>query len=314
MISPRKLAAMALATGVAAASASGQQNPGVTTKPYGATQPALGKRPDATSPAASSAQSQIEAMIEATSEEEQYAEAVKQGHAWAMTRLGVLYAHAENDPGRWKTAVALLEKAGGKKDPEALFQLAMMARAGRGMPASDIAAFDYCWRAAELGMPLAQYELASMYAQGRGTVKNEDAAINWARKAADQGNLDALVLLARLLLESPDSANRSEAMKRLEQAADEGKTPAILFLAMMCARGEFRVPVDEACAEKLLKPAAERGDAECQFALASLYAFGGTFAGQRSSADEWLRRAAAQGHTKALEVLKGGGESQTVGR
>ena len=314
MISPRKLAALALATGLASASAPAQQNPGLTTRPYGAKLPALGKRTDSASPADAAAEAQIAEMIEATSEEEQYTEAVKQGHAWAMTRLGVLYARAENDSERWKMAVALLKKAGEKKDPEALFQLAMMARAGRGMPASDIASFDYCWRAAELGMPLAQHELASMYAQGLGTVKNEDAAINWARKAADQGNLDALVLLARLLLESPDSANRSEAMKRLERAADEGKTPAILFLAMMCARGEFRAPVDEARAEKLLKPAAERGDAECQFALASLYAFGGTFAGQRSSADEWLRRAADQGHAKALEVLKGGEESQTQGR
>ena len=295
---------MALATGVAAASASGQQNPGVTTKPYGATQPALGKRPDTTSPAASSAQAQIEAMIEATSEEEQYAEAVKQGHAWAMTRLGVLYAHAENDPGRWKTAVALLEKAGGKKDPEALFQLAMMARAGHGMPASDIAAFDYCWRAAELGMPLAQYELASMYAQGRGTVKNEDAAINWARKAADQGNEEAQFSVGRVLIESRDSDAQVEAIRRLESAASKDNSRATIFLATVLARGDFGVRRDEAKAERLLKRLAESGDAECQMALASLYKIGESFADKRNFSEEWLRRAAAGGNQKAAEILR----------
>ncbi len=288
-------------------SALAQKNPGLSTRPAGKSLTSSNTAPTAPVPELrrDSVELPFDAAIRPTPEEEKYLEEVKNGHTWAITRLGVLYARTDNDPKRWSAAFTLLEKAGAQKDAEALFQLAMMARAGRGMPASDTAAFDYCWRAAELGMPEAQYELASMYAQGLGTVKNEDAAINWARKAADQGNDEALVLLARLLLESPDSANRSEAMKRLNQAADEGKTPAILFLATMCARGEFRVPVDEARAESLLKPAAEKGDAECQFALASLYAFGNTFSGQRGLADEWLKRAAKAGHAKAAQVLSG---------
>lgn len=304
MISPRKLAALALATGLASASAPAQQNPGLTTRPYGAKLPALGKRTDSALPADAAAEAQIAEMIEATSEEEQYTEAVKQGHAWAFTRLGVLYARAENDPERWKSAVALLEKAGEKKDPEALFQLAMMARAGRGMPASDTAAFDYCWRAAELGMPLAQYELASMYAQGLGTVKNEDAAINWARKAADQGHEEAQFSVGRVLIESRDSDAQAEAIRRLESAASKDNSRATIFLATVLARGDFGVRKDEAKAERLLKHLADNGDAESQMALASLYKIGESFADKRKLSEEWLRRAAAGGNQKAAEILR----------
>ena len=314
MISPRKLAALALATGLASASAPGQQNPGLTTRPYGAKLPALGKRTDSALPADAAAEAQIAEMIEATSEEEQYTEAVKQGHAWAFTRLGVLYARAENDSERWKMAVALLKKAGEKKDPEALFQLAMMARAGRGMPASDIASFDYCWRAAELGMPLAQHELASMYESGHGTVKDLEAAEAWWRKAAGQGSSQSMHSLGKLLLSSGVSTKRDEGLDWMNRAASGGQRLAILELATAYGRGLNGLPKDEAKAEELLKPAAEQGDPDCQLALAGLYRFGDTFADRREIAFEWLRRAAKAGQPRAIEILEGEESAQAAER
>jgi TPR repeat protein len=62
----------------------------------------------------------------------------------------------------------------------------------------------------------------------------------------------------------------------------------------------------------LLKPAAERGDADCQMTLASLYKFGDTFATRRDEAQVWLKRAADQGHPKALEILRS--ESEEIQR
>ena len=292
---------------LAASPALAQKHPGLSTRPAGKSLASTNATTTAPVPELrrDSVELASDATIRPTPEEEQYLEEVKRGHAWAMTRLGVLYARAVDDPERWRAAVTLLEKSGAQKDAEALFQLAMMAQAGRGMSRSDAAAFDYCWRSAELGMPLAQFELASMYDTGRGVMQNTDAAVNWSRKAADKGHSQALILLSRLLLESPDAAARKEAMDRLNRAAGDGQPEAILFLARTYARGEFRTAIDEARAESLLKPAAEKGDAECQFALASLYAFGDTFSGQRGLADEWLQRAAKAGHAKAAQVLSG---------
>lgn len=311
MIHPGKVAALVLSAGIVATSASAQRSPGVVTKPAGKTLARPAASPAAKSPEFSRDQPQpadpaAEAQtIEPTPEEEPYLEAVKQGQVWAMTRLGVLYARAANDPMRWRAAVALLEKAGEQKDSEALFQLAMMATAGRGIAKSDTAAFDYCWRAAELGMPEAQCELASMYAGGRGITENRDAAINWARKAADRGQMQALILLARLLLESPDPASRDEALQRLHRSAQENRPEAVLFLARAYARGDLRVGVDEPRAEALLKPLAEKGNSDCQFALASLYKFGTTFDTKRDLVEEWLRRAAEGGNQEAARVLQG---------
>ncbi len=89
----------------------------------------------------------------------------------------------------------------------------------------------------------------------------------------------------------------------MNRAIESGHAEATLMLATAYGRGSRGMPKDEAKAEALLTPGAERGDADCQFALASLYKFGDTFAARRGEAQVWLQRAADQGHPKALEIL-----------
>jgi TPR repeat protein len=76
------------------------------------------------------------------------------------------------------------------------------------------------------------------------------------------------------------------------------------MLATAYGRGSLGMPKDETKAEALLKPAAERGNADCQMTLASLYKFGDSFAARRDEAQVWLQRAADQGHPKALEIFR----------
>ena len=94
----------------------------------------------------------------------------------------------------------------------------------------------------------------------------------------------------------------------LEQAAQHGNKGARLALATAYARGYQGVSKDEKTAEKLLKPLAEDGDADAQFSLASLYQFGEDFPSQRVEAPLWLQRAADQGHTEAIRILKSGNQ------
>lgn len=303
-------------TCLAACPALAQKHPGLSTRPAGKSLASTNATMTAPVPELrrDSVELPSDAAIRPTPEEEQYLEEVKNGHTWAMTRLGVIYARADNDPKRWSAAVTLLEKAGAQKDAEALFQLAMMARAGRGMPASDTAAFDYCWRAAELGMPEAQYELASMYAQGLGSVKDLEAAEVWWRKAAGQGSAQAMYSLGKLLLSSGVSTRRDEGLDWMNRAASGGHRLAILELATAYGRGINGLPKDEAKAEALLKPGAEQGDPDCQLALAGLYRFGDTFADRREIAFEWLRRAAKAGQPRAIQILEGEESAQAVER
>jgi TPR repeat protein len=109
---------------------------------------------------------------------------------------------------------------------------------------------------------------------------------------------------ARIMLSQPDAEMRSEGLALMNRAIENGHIQATLMLATAYGRGSNGMPKDEAKAEALLKPAAERGDADCQMTLASLYKFGETFTAQRDEAQVWLQRAADQGHPKALVILR----------
>jgi len=99
----------------------------------------------------------------------------------------------------------------------------------------------------------------------------------------------------------------------MNRAIESGHIRATLMLATAYGRGENGLPKDEAKAEALLKPAAERGDADCQVALASLYKFGESFADRQDEVQVWLQRAADQGHPNALEILQSEETPQPAG-
>jgi TPR repeat protein len=242
--------------------------------------------------------------IELTDEEKKFSEAAAGGNTWAQARLGTIYVNSPSDPIRLKLGLELLNTAASQGSPDALFELAKMALAGRGVERSPTAAFDFMRRAAESGLPDAEYELASMYSEGRGTAKDPVAALKWARKAAANSHPKAMAAIGSTMLQSPDPATRSEGLGMLTQAADGGNKDAAMSLGTAYAKGEGGLPKDEIAAEALLKKHAEAGDAEFQFVLASLYNFGEVFAARRGEAHLWLKRAADQGHAKALEILR----------
>ena len=197
-------------------------------------------------------------------------------------------------------SLRLLQTAADANDTKALMQLAAMA-------ASDTDALEYVRRAAELGNHDAEYELAAMYSQGRGTAKDMEKANVWGRKSAEAGNRMAQFELGRTILKdaADDSSKRAEGIIWIEMAANAGYSPAAISLGIIYALGEFGFPADESKAETVLKPLAESNDAECQFALASLYHLGKSFEAQREMAIVWLKRAVENGHPDAGKILQG---------
>ena len=220
-------------------------------------------------------------------------------------------------PGLSQEARRLLEAAAAANDTDAMMRLAAAAE-------SRIDAFNHVRRAAELGNHDAEYELAAIYAQGIATAKDTGKAGEWARKAAESGNTMAQAALGHLLLSeqaaAPSESKRKEGIAWLEKAAASGYSPAALDLGRIYALGQFGVPVDQAKSEAILKPFAEANDAECQFALASLYYHGKAFAPQRDLAIVWLQRARENGHPEAEKILgaldagKSGSGAETPGR
>ena len=281
-----------------------ERNPGLMPKPAGRIlwEREIASADETVADSVTSAQGA--ALTDPSVLEAQYSAAADEGQVWAQTRLGVLYARAENDPERWQKAVRLLQLAAGQGDGEAQYELAGMAAAGRGMPASDVEAFGYMKEAAARGLADAQYQLAAMYSGGRGTAVDKAAAVEWGRRAAAQNHIPGQFSLGCLLIESDDAAMKTEGVDWLKRAAAAGSRQAALFLAAALARGEFKLAKNEGDAELLVKPLADNGDAEAQFLLAWLYMFGEKFTEQRSLARKYLEMAAEAGHENAAVALK----------
>jgi len=243
-------------------------------------------------------------QIKATTSEELFFAAAMRGEPWAQMQLGKIYVESIDDPERREKGMELLRQAAAQKDAEAIRLLANIASAGVVDQPSNVVALQRLKEAAELGSPDAQYELASIYAEGRGVHKDMNQALLWGRKAAQQGNVQAQFSVGRALIESGNPGQSAEGMTYLQQAAEGGNVNATLYWANVVGKGEHGVPRDEARAEALLKPWAEKGNADCQFVLAALYKFGDSFTDRRDEAYVWMQRAADQGHSDALKILE----------
>lgn len=289
--------ALALATAMA-----GPRDPGVTAKLSGRTL----SDPDAMpleQPVDFSRPERQQMTAEPATTEAEYFEAAMRGEAWGQTKLGKIYVTA-NDPERQQRGVELLRQAGAQNDAEAVYLLANLNAAGIGMEQSDVAAFEQMKRAAELGFAEAHFALGTMHLEGTGTPQDQGEALASFQRAAESGSKEGMFAAGDLMLSQPDPEMRTEGLALINRAIESGHIWATLLLATAYGRGSNGLPKDEAKAEALLRPPAERGDADCQMVLASLYKFGDMFADRRDEAQLWLQRAADQGQPKALEILR----------
>jgi TPR repeat protein len=292
----------ALVAGALGSSLPAQQNPGLSAQPSGRTLSEPTAPPVERLVDLSRAQPES-VSLNLTSEEEDFFAPAMRGEAWAQTRLGKIYVTSSGDEVRAQQGLDLIRSAAEQNDAEAIYLLATMTAAGAGLEPSDVDAFEQMQRAADLGFVDAQFALGTMYFSGRGTAQDEAASLNWLQKAAASGHREAMFTAARIMLAQPDPDVRSEGLGLMNRVIESGHTGATLMLATAYGRGSLGIQKDEARAEALLMPAAERGDPDCQFVLAALYKFGDTFAARRDEARVWLQRAADQGHPKALEIL-----------
>jgi uncharacterized protein len=293
--------------GTLGASAQAQQNPGLSVQPSGRSLDGTASAAAEQLPDLSRPETQSHELISrpaADSLRETLQEAADNGKAWAQTRLAQTYLEPPKTRERIQTAIALLRRAAEQNDAEALYLLAKMSAEGLGVKPSDVDAFAQMQRAADLGLADAQFALGTMYFEGRGTAQNEAAAVEEFRRAAAGGHREAMFAGGRILLSKTDPETRAAGLALMNRAIENGHIEATLMLATAYGRGSLGMPKDEAKAEALLKPGAERGNAECQMTLASLYKFGDTFGARREEAQLWLQRAADQGHPRALEILQ----------
>ncbi len=173
----------------------------------------------------------------------------------------------------------------------------------------DADTFELALKAAQQGLAPAQFSLAELYIK-RGDAKS---AVNWYRKAATQNHIAATYELGQLLKTGAKdvSADQDESQRLLGIAASEldvhaqkGSAEAQNSLASMYEKG-LGVKKNIQLAARWYDSAARQGHAQAQLNLGRLYIAGTEGVPSNPyQAKYWLDLAAAQGVEEAIAMLK----------
>jgi hypothetical protein len=145
-----------------------------------------------------------------------------------------------------------------------------------------------------------EYNQGTAYLYGKGIPKNYKAAESWLLKSAEHGNADAQYALGWMYMSDEYSMKDSDkALKWLTESASQGSPDGEAALGMIYeAEGKYGPAFD------LFSKAARQGNASGQYLLGSMLIYGkGGVSIHRVEGEEFLRKAAAQGHEPAKKLL-----------
>ncbi|MCG8440856.1 MAG: sel1 repeat family protein [Caulobacterales bacterium] len=215
------------------------------------------------------------------------------GYAWSFYKIGdyasalplAVTAATEGHPEAAKIAADIYQRGlTGKPDPD---------EAAKWLRAAALASEDSD----------ALFQLGIMGRDGRGGVTGEEA-VTFLRRAADLGRADARHELALLYLDGVEGVEADEPRARalLQQAATSDLAVAQRDLALMLleGRGGERDP-DQALA--WLRRAAEAGDVEAAYELGVVLSDGVVAPPDDAEASRWMRQASEAGHPRATTLL-----------
>ena len=155
-------------------------------------------------------------------------------------------------------------------------------------------AFEFFQRSAKKGESEASCSLGRMFENGEGVARNGEKAMFWYRRAAELGCERAGGFLRSL---------EEEEFKRLEGRASRGDAQAQYDLGEKLYNGEWNVARDYAKAAKWYREAAERGHADAQYKLGSMYDCGKGVDEDAEKAEMWYRKAMENGQDDAKDSL-----------
>jgi TPR repeat protein len=228
--------------------------------------------------------------------------------------MGNYKAYAEFKMANYASARHIWEVLAGLGNPDALFNLGILAEDGLGEPRDIGKAEALYLAAANAGGTKAQYRLGMLYGSGGAIPRDARKARHYFGLAAASGDREAAARLAAMdeparplddfgQAETYASVGRhAEAAALYRRAAQAGSAAARTRLAWMYEAGRG-VERDLAQAARLFMLSAEQGDAEAQYATAVMYRTGKGQPLDRERSVAWLRRAAAQGHPAARAAL-----------
>lgn len=262
--------------------------------------------------------------------------------AAAQFELGRTYANGTWFPANLETAVAWYEKAAAQKHPQAMVELARSLLAGKGTVKNSARAVTLLEAAQNAGVLEATYMLGKVYEAGEGVQRDEVKALDLYRQAADTGFALAQKRMGdayfsgklgfkkdvktgnlwydKAIAQNDPRANYSiglaflwgrqvppnpkKALQLMRSAADDGYLAAQSGVCRLFTNNA-ELTFDIKDRQSNCVKAAERGDAEAQTELATMYLSGKGIPQDEVKAADFFQRAAVQGNTIAqLELGK----------
>ncbi|RFU11617.1 sel1 repeat family protein [Rhodobacteraceae bacterium W635] len=197
--------------------------------------------------------------------------AAEAGLATAETKLGDYHLFGIGPLGRDAETAAGHFRAGAEGgDPAAQMTLGLLHRLGAGVPRDAGRMVALMREAADAGYHFAQFRLGQTYLTGEGVPGGQDAALGipdreaaarYLSMAAEQGNIEAVLELARLYGDGDGSGGGDPAqqLRWTERAAEAGLPDAIAALGFLYERGRG-AEADPERAARLYVEALETGD------------------------------------------------------
>eukprot|EP00747_Dinoflagellata_sp_TGD_P168000 gnl/TRDRNA2_/TRDRNA2_193453_c0_seq1.p1 gnl/TRDRNA2_/TRDRNA2_193453_c0~~gnl/TRDRNA2_/TRDRNA2_193453_c0_seq1.p1 ORF type:complete len:530 (+),score=99.52 gnl/TRDRNA2_/TRDRNA2_193453_c0_seq1:115-1590(+) len=244
-----------------------------------------------------------------------YQKAAAQGHAWAHTRLGEMYAQGLGVEYNPTLALQELQLAAAAGDMEAQLHLGIMYASGADIAQDEAAARKLLSPIAELDASPSKQSASRvrLVADARYHLLLLDRRATEARmlrsdpaleQAAQRGDVDAQYQLGVAYEESlgmeHSLANASEWYRK---AALRNHTQSQVRLGALLLAGDGGVRQDSTEAAHWFEAAAAQGDAQAESSLGYLYLNGIGVTRSLTKAEEWLRKAFAKGLPEAQRLL-----------
>lgn len=224
-----------------------------------------------------------------------YRLAADREQADAMAALGRLLLA---EPAAHEQALSLLQRAAAQNEPNAQYQLGwLLARRGG---ADEAPAYGLFVKAAQQGHVGAQLAVATHLLAGRGVAADREAAGKWVERAAAGRDPVAHYLLARFSA-SAGAAGRERAHSAYRVAAEAGHREAQFALAELLAQSAAEA--DRRQAAEWFARAHEAGHKVAGNRLGELYRDGAGVARQTEKARGLFQFAAEHGNVNAMYNL-----------
>jgi uncharacterized protein len=220
----------------------------------------------------------------------------------SMFGVGELFMKGESLKQDNKEALKWFIRAANQGVPEFQWAVGQLYTEGEIVEKNPKKEAEWYEKAARANHPLSQFQIGLAKISGRGVKKNEKEGVDWLKKSSKNGYPNASAVLGNI---DYKKNNFEDAFKWYQLGADQGSRSAQINMAHLMQKG-LGTKRNESEAFRLLILLSEKGYAEAQVQISSIYAFGVKEEQiDNKKAFFWAKKAVNQNNPRAQDLMGG---------